>query len=80
MRSLKVLTPLLLASSLIACGRPALRVTVCLLDTPANGVDCQTPTGTRFFLNFGQADKYVVFPPADAQAIGERLIQCQKGK
>lgn len=76
MRWIAFVAVLILAS---ACGRPPIRTHVCLVWAPTQECLCQDPDGKQYELTLEACNKYVAFPPDDAERIAKRLIECQRG-
>lgn len=67
-----LLMPLLicLLSSCGSAAKQAPKVTVCVVDAANQACDCfNEATGKSFNLTTAQCDKYVAFPPTDAQTL-----------
>ncbi|HEY5236599.1 MAG TPA: hypothetical protein VIJ14_10500, partial [Rhabdochlamydiaceae bacterium] len=67
---MKIYTLLSLFIVLPGCNHLGPRVTACVINAALQGCDCYDEnTSQASFLTLSECDKYVAFPPADAQAI-----------
>lgn len=78
LRHLLILCPIFLVVS--NCGS-APKVTVCISDPSAGGLDCYNEnTGVSSFIKYEDSDKYVALPPSDAQTLLNYCAQAVKGQ